>query len=355
MTGSLKVVKVAIVGLGRIGKYHAMNIVERVANVQLVAGCSIVKDDLVWAEEKLAPYGVALYDSFEKMLEHPDIEAILVASTSSTHAHQTITAIERGFHVMCEKPLATTVEDAQRVADAAAAHPNLKVMCGFSRRYDDSYADAHEKVASGLIGKPTVFRSQTCDKQDPSGFFVQFAKNSGGIFVDCSIHDLDLCQFFYGPDAKPESMSAVGNCSVYPDLAKYDDCDNAMAIIKFHDGRIANFYASRMMSHGQDDYTEIIGTEGKITVNKNPRKNLTTICDSNGIRNEVPTDFYGRFEYAFVNEMNSFARYVLEDIKVPSSLQANVEVLKWGKTLQECLISGKTARFDKNGKRLADI
>lgn len=82
--------------------------------------------------------------------------------------------------------------------------PQLKVMAGYSRRFDASYRDAKEKVDKGLIGTPYLVRSQTCDLLDATGFFVRYAAKNGGIFVDCAIHDIDLTMFFMG-DIKPKA------------------------------------------------------------------------------------------------------------------------------------------------------
>lgn len=89
-------------------------------------------------------------------------------------------------------------------------------------------------MASGDIGTPSVFRSQTCDKLDPSGFFVAYAEFSGGIFVDCSIHDIDLALWFFGEETKVKSVTAVGITAVQPDLRKHNDRDNALGIIEFY-------------------------------------------------------------------------------------------------------------------------
>jgi myo-inositol 2-dehydrogenase/D-chiro-inositol 1-dehydrogenase len=112
--------------------------------------------------------------------------------------------------------------------------PSQKVICGFSRRFDASYRDAHARMAAGNIGTPSVFRSQTCDKLDPSGFFVAYAEFSGGIFVDCSIHDIDLALWFFGEETKVKSVTAIGITAVQPDLRKHNDRDNALGIIEFY-------------------------------------------------------------------------------------------------------------------------
>ena len=150
-------------------------------------------------------------------------------------------------------------------------------MCGFSRR------DAYKKVQLSLIGRPCVLRSQTCNKHDPSGFFVEYAAWSGGVFVDMAVHDIDLTLWFFGDDIIPKSISAHGITAVQPELKKYNDYDNAVGIVEFQNGKIAYYYCSRMMAHGQEDTTEIIGTEGKLSVNANPQSNFVNYYHSGGI------------------------------------------------------------------------
>lgn len=217
-------------------------------------------------------------------------------------------------------------------------------------------------MQAGLIGRPSVFRSQTCDKLDPSGFFVAYAQFSGGIFVDCSIHDIDLALWFYGGDPsntdknaappKVKSVSAVGITAVEPDLRKYNDRDNAVGLVEFHDGRIAYFFASRMMAAGQEDSTEIIGTKGKLTVNTQPAINLVNIFESNGVRRELPQHYFDRFKDAFLTEAREFTDCCLDDTPVPLQLDGAVEAVRIGYALQESLISGKKIFFDEQGKRI---
>jgi myo-inositol 2-dehydrogenase/D-chiro-inositol 1-dehydrogenase len=240
----------------------------------------------------------------------------------------------------------------QSVVDAAKKKPLLKVMCGFSRRFDSSYRDAWNKMDSGLIGRPSVFRSQTCDMLDPSGFFVAYAEFSGGIFVDCSIHDIDLALWFCGQDSVVKSVVSSGITAVQPELRKHKDRDNAVGIVEFYGGKIAYFYASRMMAAGQEDSTEIIGTEGKLTVNTQPQNNLVNIYEPTGIRREIAPNYYGRFEQAFVNEANEFTAVCLDDLKLPMKLTGAVQAVKIGCALQESLISGRKIWFDETGRRV---
>ncbi|KAI1206296.1 NAD(P)-binding protein [Annulohypoxylon truncatum] len=347
-----KKLKVAVAGLGRMGKRHAMNFMNRTPRAELVAAFSPDPNELKWAKENLEPFGVTLYTDYNKMIQHPGLEAVVIGTATSVHAEESIQAMEKNLHVLCEKPLSTKVEVCKQVVAEAQKRPHLKVMCGFSRRFDASYRDAHDKVERGLIGRPSVIRSQTCDKHDPGGFFVAYAAWSGGVFVDMSIHDIDLTLWFFGDDVVLKSVSAYGIRAVQPDLAKYNDYDNAVGIVEFHDGRIAYYFCSRMMAHGQEDTTEIIGTEGKLSVNVNPQLNLVNRYHSGGITREVPHDYYGRFEMAFVEESNEFVSACLDDKPLPYKLTNAVKAVEIGSYIQEALVQEKQIRFDKNGKRI---
>lgn len=225
-------------------------------------------------------------------------------------------------------------------------------MCGFSRRFDASYRDAFDRMDAGSIGRPSVFRSQTCDKLDPSGFFVAYAEFSGGIFVDCNIHDIDLALWFLGQDSIVKSVVATGITAVQPELRKHKDVDNGVGIVEFWGGKIAYFYSSRMMAAGQHDMTEIIGTEGKLAVNANPQGTLVEMYEAAGVRREIPGDYYGRFENAFVTEANEFTAACLENKKLPFKLTGAIQAVKIGCALQESLTSGKKINFDETGRRL---
>lgn len=233
-------------------------------------------------------------------------------------------------------------------------------MCGFSRRFDSSYLAAYRSTVAGSIGRPTVLRSQTCDKYDASGAFVQYAQFSGGIFVDCNIHDIDLALWFLSagtPDKalpKVRTVTAVGVAALEPDLVKYGDVDNGVGVVEFFDGQIAYFFSSRMNSSGQHDMTDIIGTTGKLSVNANPASTLMESHTSNGIHRDIPQNFFERFEHAFVKEAHQFVDAVLEDKPTPIDLESSVLAVSIGTLLQESLRSGRKLFFDRAGNRVEE-
>ncbi|KAH5353021.1 hypothetical protein HBI49_174070 [Parastagonospora nodorum] len=356
MAPTLRRLKIAVSGLGRMGARHAQHFLHRTPKAELVAAFTPADSELVWAKENLEPWGVKIYSDYDEMLKHEGLEAVCVAVVTTAHAEQSIKAIEAGLHVLCEKPLSTKLDVCQQLLDVAASHPKQKVMCGFSRRFDASYLSAYAQTVNGSIGRPTILRSQTCDKYDPSGFFVEYAQFSGGIFVDCNIHDVDLALWFFSAESKilpkVKSVIAFGVTAVEPDLAKHGNVDNGVGVVEFYDGQIAYFYSSRMNPPGQHDTTEIIGTKGKLSVNANPTTGLLESHLSTGIHRDIPQNYYERFEHAFVEEARQFTDAVLENKEVPVDLTSSMEAVKIGVALQDSLKSGRKIAFGRDGKRV---
>jgi myo-inositol 2-dehydrogenase/D-chiro-inositol 1-dehydrogenase len=346
--------QVAVSGLGRMGARHAINYLERTPRAELVAVCDPDPKAIAWAKSRLEPSGVTLYTSFEEMLAHPGVEAVIVSGITTEHAPQSIKAIKAGKHVLCEKPLSTDVDISQGVLDVAKQYPDLKVMTGFSRRFDQSYRNAWQKAEAGDIGRPVVFRSQTCDKYRDDDYFIGYSKTSGSIFVDASVHDIDLALWFFGQNSVVKSVSAVGTCARYQGLKQYGDVDNGVGIVEFWGGKIAYFYACRMMAVGQHDMTEVIGTHGKLTINANPTHDLVEHHEASGIRREIGQTYWDRFEPAFVRESNEFTESCLDGVALPFRLAGAVQALKIGSYLQESLRTGKKLNFDAIGEPIVE-
>jgi myo-inositol 2-dehydrogenase/D-chiro-inositol 1-dehydrogenase len=328
--------KVGIVGLGRLGRRHAGNLSRHVPGATLVAACSPLESELTWAKQTL---GIDhLYRDYEALLAHDGLDAVFLVIPASLHAQQIIQALRSGKHVFCEKPLSLELEDCVRVQAEAALHPQLKVMIGFVRRFDASYQDAHKRIQSGSIGRPFMVYSQTCDQNDPDGFFVKYAPSSGGIFLDCSVHDIDLARWLLG-NPKPVRVFASGTIAIHQGLQACGDVDNGVAICEFDNGRMAIFYASRTMPHGHETVTEITGTAGRLTVGRNPRRDRLEIADATGIRNECTPSFFERFEDAFLTEVIYFVDAIREQQPLSLTLDDAMEATRMGIALRESLLS----------------
>ncbi|KAJ5909317.1 NAD-binding Rossmann fold oxidoreductase family protein [Penicillium tannophilum] len=346
--------KIAVVGLGRMGKRHVHTLLYRVPKAQVVAVCSTDPSEIKWATEnpEYRDFGIKVYHSYDEMLEQPGLQAVWISTSTDVHSSQSLAAIGKSIHVLCEKPLSTDIAEAQGVVDAASEKPHLKVMAGFSRRFDASYRDAGEMIyQKKAIGNPFMVRSNTCDLLDETGFFVRYAARNGGIFVDCAIHDIDL-SLWYLNNPVPKACWAAGTLQHHPELKALSDVDNAVGIVEFWDGKIAYFYCSRTQAHGHDVCTEITGTDGKLMVNVIPQQNNVVLADKLGMRHEVQPEYWQRFQDAFALEANEFVESILKDTPVPVKLETGITVMKIGQGLQHALLTGEVVRFNRCGERL---
>ena len=334
--------RVAIAGLGRLGQRHARNLAQRVPGVRLVAACSPVAEERDWAKSAL---GVEeLHADYRDLLARSDVDAVFLVTPTSLHPQQIVDALQADKHVFCEKPLALDLGECRRVEAEAAKHPKLKVMIGYGRRFDPSYSDAYAKVKSGLIGTPFLVRSQNLDMNDPSGFFVRFAPTSGGIFLDCTVHDIDLARWFLG-SPRPIRVFAAGTVAIHEGLREFGDVDNGVATCEFEGGKLACFYASRTMAHGHETSTEVFGTTGRLAIGANPRLNRVDISDAYGVRNECTPTFYERFEEAFLRETMEFVEAIVEDRAPALTLHDASEATRIGLALRESLSARQTVEL----------
>jgi len=327
--------RVGIAGLGRMGRRHAENLARRVANAELVAACDPSADELAWAERQL---GVAnRYSDYAQMLAQPDLEAVFIVTPTTMHAQQIVDALRARKHVFSEKPLSLDVGECQRVEAEAALQPDLKVMIGFVRRFDASFRHAHARIRAGHIGRPLIVRSHTLDKHDPSGYFVRYSKSSGGIFADMSVHDIDAARWLLSAPVSASRVFASGMIALNEGLREFEDVDNGVATVEFATGEIAVISASRTMAHGFECLTEVVGTEGRVTVGGNGRYDHVTIADTHGVRHEVTPTFYERFEDAFLREDAEFVQAVLDDRDPPLTLRDATEATRIALAMMQSL------------------
>jgi myo-inositol 2-dehydrogenase/D-chiro-inositol 1-dehydrogenase len=324
------------------GRRHAENLATRVPGASLVAACSPIGEELDWARKTLAVESA--YKDYADLLADKNVDAVFIVTPNTLHPQQIIEALRAGKHVFCEKPLSMVLEECLAVEAEAAKHPNLKVMIGFVRRFDASYQDAHTSIASGAIGRPFLVRSQTTDQNDPSGFFVKFAPTSGGIFVDMSVHDIDIARWLLG-SPKALRVFSLGTVAVHEGLKACGDVDNGVAMCEFADGRMACFYASRTMAHGHETATEIIGTDGRLTVGRDGRLNQVEIADAHGIRTITTPTFYERFADAFLREEIHFVDAVRFDRPLALSLHDATEATRIGIALRTSLVEHRVVEL----------
>ncbi len=302
-------VRLGVIGVGRIGRLHVRNLVTQVPHARVVAVADIVEEA---ARRVAAEHGIPeAYADPRYIMEHKDIDAVVICSSTDTHAPLIEQAAEAGKHAFCEKPLALDLDRIDRVL-AKVKEAGVKLQVGFQRRFDPSFRRARDLIAEGKIGEPHILRITSRDPAPPP---IEYIKVSGGIFLDMTIHDFDMSRFLLGDE--PEEIFAIGNVLVDPAIGEAGDIDTAVITMRFRRGTLATIDNSRRAVYGYDQRIEVFGSEGMIAVgNKTPDHVL--LADEGGVHTAKPVYFFiERYTEAYVEEMRAFVECILNDTEPP--------------------------------------
>jgi inositol 2-dehydrogenase len=299
-------IRMGLIGAGRMGKVFAHTLATSVAEVDLVA---LADSGSGTGEEVAARLGIERhFTDYHELLEREDIQAVVVATPTSTHARVIQDAAAAGKHIFSEKPLAMTLEECDE-ALAAVKQAGVKLQLGFMRRFDAAYALAKKKIVEGAIGQPVVFHGISRDKGRTS---LEFARreNSGGMILDMGVHDFDLARWLMGSEVV--RVQTEGDCLVYPELRDVGDIDNAVINLRFADNAIGNIDLSRNANFGYDIRTEVLGSEGSLLIGNLQRTSVLVLSRDNISHDTIP-GFMERFGDAYAAEIRDFVSCILED------------------------------------------
>jgi myo-inositol 2-dehydrogenase/D-chiro-inositol 1-dehydrogenase len=239
-----------------------------------------------------------LEESAEALLGRPDVEAVVVASPAVVHDEHIIRAARAGKPIVSEKPLADTVPKAEAAADAVRA-ARVPFQIGFQRRYDRSYARAHELIASGASGDVEMFRGMSCDRLGP----IEFLKTSGGLFMDLASHDFDAARFLTSQEVV--DVLAIGAVLVEPELATFDDVDYGIVLMRFENGALGVVQEAWRAPYGYDIRAEVHGSKGKVVAEVD-EKFPAVLYDELGKVSARHDQFVERFADAYRDELQAF-------------------------------------------------
>jgi len=285
-----------VIGLGRMGAFHAALLRGAVDGARLVAAAVDPEH-----RQRLMASGEApcpLVDDVDGLLETPGVDAVVVVSPASLHADHIRRVAAAGKAVFAEKPLADSVEKAHQVADAVR-RSGVPFQIGFQRRFDPGYACARDLIAGGAIGTVEMFRALTCDRIPP----VDFLRTSGGLFWDLAIHDFDAARFLMGDEIA--AVFAVGAIAVEPRLAEFDDIDHAIVTLRFERGALGVAQSCWRAPSGYDIRAEVHGSLGKV-VTEVDEKYPTRLYRDGGFSVERHDQFVERFGDAYRRELQAF-------------------------------------------------
>lgn len=295
-------VNVALIGAGAMGAFHAESLARRVPAARLAA----VADPAPGVAERIATRlgcPVASTDP-AAVLADPAVEAVVIAAPARFHAGLVEAAARAGKAVFCEKPMATTLADADR-AIAAAREAGVPLQVGFQRRFDRGFRAAHDLVAAGGIGTPHLLRSLT---RDPDLETEPDRIPPGTMFLETLIHDFDVLRWL-NPGARAASVYAVADALVRPDWRDRGLLDTAMVLVRFDNRAMATAEASFRAVYGYDVRAEVFGSGGMATAGDLRRTSMTAATAS-GLTSAVSPTNLDLFHDAYVAELAAFAACV---------------------------------------------
>ena len=308
--------KVGLLGAGRIGNVHAKAISSHPGS-RLVA----VSDVNSEAASKLAALYGAEARSNEAIIDDKAIDAVLIASSTSTHSDLIEAATRAGKAALCEKPVDLSLARAL-ACQKAVAPTGRPVMIGFNRRFDPNFAALKASLDKGEIGKSELLAVTSFDPAPPP---ISYVKVSGGLFRDMMIHDFDITCWIMG--ATPDQVTAVGTSIVDPEIGKAGDIDTAVVTLRYSDGRIAVIKNSRRAAYGYDQRIEILGSAGLLAA-ANVLESTVSKATSAGVVSAKPEYFFlERYMRAYAAEWAAFVDAVTKNTPLPVTLADGVNAL----------------------------
>lgn len=316
-------VTVGIIGAGRIGKVHTESICNYVRNARIktVADPFMNETTEIW----LRSMGVeGITKDYHEILSDPEIEAVLICSSTNTHSPISLEAIAAGKHVFCEKPIDHDLSKVKQVVQALKGS-SIKYQVGFNRRHDHNFSAVKQAIMDGKVGDVHIIKITSRDPEPPS---AEYAAVSGGMFLDMTIHDFDMACFLTNSDV--EEVYVQSAVLVDPAIGEQGDVDTAIITLKMANGALAVIDNSRRAAYGYDQRAELFGSKGMVATS-NDTLSSAVISDANGVTGEKPLFFFlERYMESFSEEMRQFVNACENGTEVPVGIHAGMQSVKIG-------------------------
>ena len=331
-------VNIGIIGAGRIGRVHAESITNSVRGARVVA----VADPLM--SEATAAWAAGLgigktHTDYRQILADDTIQAVMVCSSTDTHADIAIEAIRAGKHVFCEKPVS---QDLGKIRDVMAAleKSSVQFQVGFNRRFDHNFEAVRHAVATGKVGDVHLVRITSRDPDAPP---LAYVKVSGGLFLDMTIHDFDMVRYLTGSEVT--EVYACGDALVNPAIRDAGDIDTAVITLRLANGAIAMIDNSRKAAYGYDQRAEVFGTKGQAAVT-NDAPSTAVISTADGVTGEKPLYFFlERYMASFTKEVACFVEAIEQGTPVPVSIHDGLQPVLIAKAAKRSLEENRPVRL----------
>jgi myo-inositol 2-dehydrogenase/D-chiro-inositol 1-dehydrogenase len=301
--------KMGLIGAGRIGRLHAEHLTSRIPAAELVMVADVSEEAARQCAER---YAIPFFtQDYRAVLDRSEIQAVVICSSTDTHARIIEEAAQARKHIFCEKPIALDLASIDQALETVA-RAGVKLQIGFNRRFDASYRRVRQAVEQGEVGQ---LHQLHIISRDPAPPPIAYIRVSGGLFLDMTIHDFDMARFLIGSEV--DEIFTMAGVMVDPAIGEAGDVDTAIVLLHFTNGVIGTIENSRCAAYGYDQRVEVLGSAGAVwTENNYP--NTAIISDSRSIRRDLPLHFFvERYTESYVTEMEAFVDAVLHDKPVP--------------------------------------
>lgn len=294
--------KIAVLGCGRIGQMHAANIAQH-HRADLAMVYDIHQPN---AEMTAIRHGVSVASAASDVFASFEVDAVLVATTTDTHADFIEMAVAAGKPILCEKPIDLSLDRVNACA-AKIAGTDVPIQLGFNRRFDPGHRSARNAVVNGEIGDLHQVIITSRDPEMPPRTYYETA---GGLFRDMTIHDFDLARFMLG-DEPVEVFAMGGGLIDRAMMTDLDDFDTAMIIMQTADGKQCHINNSRTAGYGYDQRVELLGTKGMLQ-SENKKEHEVRRFSSTQTETSAPylNFFIERYKEAFDAEIDAFVKSI---------------------------------------------
>jgi myo-inositol 2-dehydrogenase/D-chiro-inositol 1-dehydrogenase len=322
-------IRIAVIGAGRIGQIHAANLVQN-EKADLV----FVSDVVEPAAQSLAERCRAAVASVDQVMDDASVDAVVIASSTDTHADLIEQAAAAGKAIFCEKPL--DLSSARAAECIAVAENHGVLLClGFNRRHDPSFSRLKDEIDAGTIGNVEVV---SITSRDPAAPPVEYIERSGGLFRDMMIHDFDIGRWLLGEE--PNQVFATGTVMSNPEIEAAGDIDTAIAVLRSASGRMCQITNSRRCDYGYDQRIEVFGSKGLVRAD-NQTETRVEVANASGFSTEPALPFFlERYRDAYRIQLDKFLRAAGgEDLDIPGGADG-LRALQLADAAQQSLESG---------------
>ena len=320
-------------GAGRIGAVHAANLATS-GRTQLV---HVVDVNATAARALAEKYGARVTD-VKTALADASIDAVIIASSTDTHAELAMAAARAGKAIFCEKPIDLSLKRVEACLKVVRTM-QVPMLVGFNRRFDPSFQALHERIRQGAVGD---VEQVIISSRDPGLPPLAYLKVSGGQFRDMTIHDFDMARWLLGEE--PVEVFATGSCLVDPAVAGVGDTDSAMVIMRTARGKLCHINNSRRATYGYDQRIEVHGSKGRVMAG-NHRPTTVEVADGNAVATDKPLYFFlERYAAAYKAELMAFVEAVEKKQPMPVGPEDGRQAIVLA---EAALRSLRTGRFVK--------